>query len=165
MSCECEYFGQVGQNRVVAEATFTPDLAAHTAGDVLSPAMTFPKATISTGCSGVIEEVTLFEKAVGAATQKGEMDLILYSGIPTLPVPNEAWTAPATATDILAVIPIPAASWKDLTSLLATVTVRPEAPYSDLAAAASIYGALVTRGTQDYAADAQITCRLRFRRD
>lgn len=141
----------------IISQTPTVTAGAYSADDAVGGKLTF------TGCpeDGLIHNAVLIDNSEQAV----ELDLVLFSEDFTAVADNAAFTvSDADAANIVTIINIPAANYKDIGGQKVAVVENKSIPFKlteDTSTKyARLYGQLITRGTPTYVATTDITVKI-----
>jgi hypothetical protein len=154
------HIGEVGQKLVVVSATPVISTSAYATGDAVGAVMSFASATRVAAGSGVVESVTITDKA----KQSANLDLLLFDTNPSVaPTDNAACViADADLLTCVGVIPVTNHYTLDDNGLSCA---RAVGLGFKLAAGTTLYGVLVVRNAPTYATASDLQVRLAIRQN
>lgn len=155
------HLGEVGGNTAVVAMTFVLDTSIYASGDVLAATAVLTSALRKNDGTGILQSITL--------NDKDDQGIALYVVI--LDANNSIGAAnavvsisDANADSVLAIIPVEAADWIDLGGCRVAHIRNLGIPIKATSGAATIYVALITRGTPTHSVSG-ITGRFGILRD
>jgi len=152
--------GRVSSDGITITVTPTVDTAIHASGDNVGGLMTFAAAAQVSGGGGVIKDVTI----VDDESQSGVLELWLFDTTFTAGSTNDVWTpTEAELHTLVTVISTSDGTWVSGGATATTCSIEVARRYD--CAATSLFGRLVTRSTQTYAAVDDVTVRLKLLQD
>lgn len=142
-------------------ALLTVDTNAYASGDLIGThsggKLTFTNVLGKGSQEGWLRQVVILDRS----NQKSALDLLLFNADPsaTTFTDNSAFAVHADDMDkVIALVPVAAADYVSVSTTLAVYVKDWERPLK--AAASTLYGALVCRGTPTYTNAAHLTLRL-----
>ena len=157
-----EFVGAVGRVVKSPRASFTPDTAAHAAGDAMrTAALAFDCGVDSSGGSGFVDEVAIWETADTGTPAKAGIRLLFLRENQTGLTANAAYASPTAVTDIIGYVDVATADFIDIDAAHAMAVVQPGLNIRP-SAGQTIYVVPVALGTNTYAASATIDIELRI---
>ena len=140
--------------------TTVVDTAINASGDNIGTLMTFADAARVVGYGGVIKGVQIIDDA----SQSGTLELWLFDTTFTAGNTNAAWTpTEAQLHTLITVISTADGTWYTGGATATTCSIEVARRYDCVGT--SLFGRLVTRSTQTYAASDDVTVRIQLLQD
>jgi hypothetical protein len=162
LAAGASYVGQVGADVLEIVQTPTITAGAYTAGDALGGLLTFAGAAVTSGGKGMITKVVVIDNA----KQSAPVDLVLFDQTFTATADNAAFDpSDADLANGLGAISIANTDYDEFTdNCMATKASGQKMPFEYDLAGTSLFGQLVIRNGDTYAAVNDITIKITVRR-